>query len=258
MHVLYILQKDTVKKIDFKLNGRPHHCPRSIQLKKAGSAFLNHREVSVPEAAHRILSLPIKQLSRAVVFVDTNPPHERIGVFKGFTTISQLDDDQNVFHKSLMKDMNIGHIPNNMCLAEFAANYCTSHQCSDDTNDVVPDTIESDSTSGTITLLNGFGKMHKRKREAVIRFRRYNKDKEPSSYYCAHLMYYPWCDEDCDLLSDCGTYVEHYHNVKQVVDTNEAKHSVTPDYNVQYNQCFPQRVVGWRCTTLSFYCKLKI
>ena len=54
-----------------------------------------------------------------------------------------------------------------MCLAEFAANYCTSHQCSDDTNDVVPDTIDSESTSSTITLLNGFGKMHKRKREAV-------------------------------------------------------------------------------------------
>ena len=68
-----------------------------------------------------------------------------------------------------------------MCLAEFTANYCTSHQCSDDTNDVVPDTTEPESTSGNIhvTLLNGFGKMHKRKREAVKRFRRYNKEKEP-------------------------------------------------------------------------------
>ena len=42
-----------------------------VQLKKVGSAFLNHREVSAPEAAYRILSLPMKQLSRVVVFVDT-------------------------------------------------------------------------------------------------------------------------------------------------------------------------------------------
>ena len=86
------------------------------------------------------------------------------------------------FHKSLIERYMYEHRPHtldNMCLAEFAANYCTSHQCSDDTNDVVPDTTEPESTSGNITLLNGFGEMHKRKREAVIRFRRYNKEKEP-------------------------------------------------------------------------------
>ena len=44
------------------------------------------------------------------------------------------------------------------------------------------------------------------------------------------MLYYPWRDEDRDLLSNCATYEEHYRsNVKQVVDTNEAKYSVTPD-----------------------------
>ena len=43
------------------------------QLRKIGSAFLDHREVSAQEAAYRLLSLSMKQLSRAVVFVDTNP-----------------------------------------------------------------------------------------------------------------------------------------------------------------------------------------
>ena len=47
------------------------------QLKKVGSAFLNHQEVSAREAVYRILSLPMKQLSRAVVFVDTNPSNQR-------------------------------------------------------------------------------------------------------------------------------------------------------------------------------------
>lgn len=37
------------------------------QLRKVGSAFLTHREVSAQEAVYRILSLPMKQLSRSVV-----------------------------------------------------------------------------------------------------------------------------------------------------------------------------------------------
>ena len=57
-----------------------------MQMRKVGSVFLTHREVSAQEAVYRILSLPMKQLSRSVVFVDTNPKHERIA-----------DDDTNVF-----------------------------------------------------------------------------------------------------------------------------------------------------------------
>ena len=50
------------------------------QLRKVGSTFLTHREVSAQEAVYRILSLPMKQLSRSVVFVDTNTKSERIAV----------------------------------------------------------------------------------------------------------------------------------------------------------------------------------
>ena len=41
------------------------------QLRCLGSVFLNHREVYAQEAAYRILSMPLKQLSRKVVFVNT-------------------------------------------------------------------------------------------------------------------------------------------------------------------------------------------
>ena len=51
------------------------------QMRKVGSAFLTHREVSAQEAVYR-LSIPMKQMSRSVVFVDTNPKNERIAVLK--------------------------------------------------------------------------------------------------------------------------------------------------------------------------------
>ena len=57
-----------------------------------------------------------------------------------------------------------------------------------------------------IHLTNNFGTMHNLSHEAVIRFHRHNKDKEPSNYYCAKLMlYYPWHNEKLDLIGNCAT-----------------------------------------------------
>ena len=65
------------------------------------SDLLTYREVSAQEAVYRILSLPMKQLSRSVVIVDTNPKNERITVLKDNPTLRELDDDDtNVFQKS--------------------------------------------------------------------------------------------------------------------------------------------------------------
>ena len=180
------------------------------QLRKVGSAFLTHREVSAQEAVYRILSLPMKQLSRSVVFIDTNPKNERIAVLKDNTSLSQLDDDDtNVFQKSLIDRYH--HRPQelqSMCVAEFAATYVVNYKRSDDSEcDALP-ASESDITSTQITLTDRFGKINRRKQEAVIRFRKYNKETVPSNWYGTKLMlYYPWYDEQADLLGEYSTYV---------------------------------------------------
>ena len=83
-----------------------------------------------------------------------------------------------------------------MCLSLLL--HVTNYRPSDNSEcDALP-VSETDTTSTQIKLTDGFGKMNKRKREAVIRFRRYNKDAEPSSWFRAKLMlYYPWYDETC-------------------------------------------------------------
>ena len=60
------------------------------QLRKVGLAFLTHREVSAQEAVYRMLSLPMRQLSRSVVFVDINPQNERIAVLNKVQTLGEL------------------------------------------------------------------------------------------------------------------------------------------------------------------------
>ena len=80
---------------------------------------------------------------------------------------------------------------------------------------------QSDITSTQITLTHRFGKMNKRKQEAVIRFRKYNKETDRSNWYRAKpMLYYPWFDEQVDLLSGYATYEEHYRHVKSIVQTN--------------------------------------
>ena len=155
----------------------------------------------------------MKQLSRSVVWVDTNPRNERIAVLKNTQELEQLDDDDvNVFQKSLIERYQ--HRPQSIqsvCLAEFAATYVTNYKKDDDSDALPP--VESETISSHITLTGGFGRMNKRKREAVIRFRCYNTDTEPSNWYRAKLMlYFPWFNEETDLLGGYGTYEEHYHH----------------------------------------------
>ena len=75
--------------------------------------------------------------------------------------------------------------------------------------------------STQIELTDGFGKMNKHK-EAVIRFRGYNK---ASIWYRAKLMlYYPWYDEQADLLGGYSTY-ESIIDMNSTVLANESKYS---------------------------------
>ena len=211
------------------------------QLRKVGSAFLTHREVSAQEAAYRILSIPMKQLSRSVVFIDTNPKNERIAVLKNSQALEQLDDsDVDVFQKSLVDRYQ--HRPQeirSMCLAEFAATYVTNYK--EDDGDALPPTeSESETTSSRITLTGGLGKMNKRKKDAVIRFRRYNKDAEPSHWYRAKLMlYYPWYDEDTDLLGGYASYEEHYRHVHATIVANETRYSQTDVEDMEVDEDGP-------------------
>ena len=94
--------------------------------------------------------------------------------------------------------------------------------------------------SKTITLTDGFGKMNRRKREAVIRFHKYNKNAEPSNWYRAKLMlYYPWYNEDTDLLGGYETYEQHYQHVQSIVQANEKKYCNEEVDNVDLDENGP-------------------
>ena len=147
---------------------------------------------------------------------------------------------QMVFHKSLIDRYQ--HRPrelHDMFLAEFAASFVTNYHCDDSECDALP-RAESEIMSKTIKLTDGFGKMNRRKREAIIRFHKYNKDAEPSNWYTAKLMlYYPWCNEQTDLLGGYETYEAHYRHVQAIVHTNEQKYCNSEVDNVNIDENGP-------------------
>ena len=99
----------------------------------------------------------------------------------------------------------------NMCLAEFAANYTTrsGNNLEDgETNDTLPPSEDQQTSLLRVQLKNNMGSMYKRSREAIIRFHRFNHEKEADKLYRSKLMLYlPWTDEDVDLLGEYLTSV---------------------------------------------------
>lgn len=84
---------------------------------------------------------------------------------------------------------------------------------------------EGDVTSTQITLTDGFGKMNKRKQAAVIK---YSERTDPTNWYRAQLMlYYPWYDEQVNLLGGYETFEQHYNHVKNIVHNNQKKYTNT-------------------------------
>lgn len=68
--------------------------------------------------------------------------------------------------------------------------------------------------------------MYKRKREAIIRFHRFNQEKEASKLYRSKLMLYmPWRDENVDLLGGYPDFRSYYEDKCDDILANEQKFS---------------------------------
>ena len=103
----------------------------------------------------------------------------------------------------------------------FATNYATDYRVREDDdddnyNDVLPSFDKNEpQTSSKTTLTDCFGKMTKCQKEAIIRFRQYKFESEPTNRYRAKLMYSLYVKKT-NLLGGYSTYKEHYNNVEDL------------------------------------------
>ena len=200
------------------------------KLQKVGAVFLSSREISAQEATFRLLSIPLKQSSKAVVFVNTSSKDKRVSLLKPKQVLEEMnDDDEDIFHKSLTdryvaRPDNINHL----CLAEFAASYTVGGTVSHDETDHVSEVgaqNNADRNEKVITLKNGLGKMKKRNQQCVIRFYK-RREEDDEKYRGLIMLYLPWRDESVDLKGNFLTFHDHYQHVKKEIQTNEKKFSI--------------------------------
>ena len=179
------------------------------QLKKAGSVFLTHREVSAQEVVYRVLGLPLRKTSRKVTFINTAPKDRRVRMLLPKDKIQGKDDeDEDVFSKNIIdKYQERPQELEDTCLASFVANYTTTTGSHDKPN--------------VITLGNNMGHLQKRPCESIVRWHNFKKETQSEDYHRSKLMLFkPWRKEDA-IMSHYGSYEECYQTEQDMILPNE-------------------------------------
>ena len=144
------------------------------------------------------------------------------------------DNEEDIFQSSIVDRYMLRPTTlESLCLAEFAANYTVNYNedfgTLDDSVLLILDDIEDENDNvrrlhlpKKIKLKDGNRTMHKRSKEAVIRFRKISRDKDPSNFFRSKLMlYFPWRTERVDLLGHFDSFADHYNDVVKIVKKKE-------------------------------------
>lgn len=162
-------------------------------LKKVGSAYLHHREVSAQEAVYRVCNLRMKECSRKTVFVPVgeNPTRLSKPLHEVRNNVKEGDEDEMWMTNIIERYENR---PNkkefaNMCLAQFCSEFRVLAKSQ------VPNTTKD----GVYELKNGKGFVQKRVKTnpAIIRYPRFSKEKMAEKYYQSILqLFLPYWNQD--------------------------------------------------------------
>ena len=211
-------------------------------LKKIGSAYLNHREVSAQEAVYRVCNLKMKECSRKVVFVPVGENPTRLT-----KPLSQLkrksrkndgnedddgDDEEEIWMTNIVERYENRPTQScfeNMCLAEFCSDFRV----------LAKSEIPKTPNENVFELQNSKGFIQKRTRtkSAVIRYPRFNAEKMSEKFYRSILqLFLPYWTEIHLKPPGFNLYEEFYENghirvkgkqniqsVKLIVDTNRTR-----------------------------------
>ncbi|KAL8592920.1 hypothetical protein ACOMHN_050747 [Nucella lapillus] len=185
------------------------------KLRAVSNCFVNSSDISAQEACYYLLRMPVSQASCSCVFINTNRPEKRIHMLKLEEVLRAMDPDSTDIMRSGLLDKYLAR-PNemeNVCLAEFAANYNinSTDPCISKPHDDEDEEDREGNTEKTVTLLNGKGFVTQRKWAKVIRYCNFSILKDMKEHYREQLMLlHPWRDEQQDLID-----VDHERKFKE-------------------------------------------
>ena len=221
MYMVSYITKDEREMGEILRAAKKEHADKDVrtQLKKVGSTFLTHRELSAQECVFRMLGLTMLSCTTKRVFVPTDLPEKRIRILKPSQELEVMDpESEDIYMSGIVQRYAARPAAlDDMCLADFAVEYDVCYKsATNDKNDVVDDIqpvngCDDKLYGNRITLSDRMGTMRHRKTRAILLAHKFSQQTEPESYYHAELMLYtPWRDEEHDLLADNATYAEAF------------------------------------------------
>jgi hypothetical protein len=204
------------------------------QVRIVGNRFLNVVEICAQEAVYICLQLLMKRSSRQIVFVNTSPPSERVGLLKSQEILDQMDDEDDDIHCSndISRYAERPKSLENVTLAEFRSFYekksaprpsqksssVDPNLLQEPTSCVNDDEPEDDDEMESVAVTGEQTQYRRRKRGRILRSVHFNPDTDTDNYYRELIMlYHPWRDESC-LKKDDETYADRYEILKEEIN----------------------------------------
>ena len=166
------------------------------QVRHIGNQFLNSVEVGAQEAAYLILQMPLTKASREVAFINTSPPEERTFLLKDRESLEQLPENSTDIQASNIIQM-YSRRPYKLsqwCLADYVSKLQVvspkqkEKDIIEQNDDMSQDSDNSDSESDSddpqdFVKFTHRGTIYKKRSNArVIRYVKFNKDKDLENY----------------------------------------------------------------------------
>ena len=192
----YLLKSDSglIRLLHEALNeSKDANLNQRATLRKIANKFNNALILGAAQIADYILGTPMTKFSRACVFINTGPKDKAVKILKQKSKLEAMEEDEtDIFEKGLLDHYVNRSGYKDLCLADFASKY-------------------------SVTLKNKKTELKKRiGKPRVIRFVRYNKQKDRELFYREQLMLYePWKDETKFDIIEGKSFEEMYKEMKK-------------------------------------------
>ena len=209
-------------------------------VRHIGNKFLNAVEVSAQEAAYLVLQLNMSLKSRSCEFLPTAPLSERTFLLKSRKDLEALPEDStDIEANNVVKRYSNRHLSlENYCLADYVAKVIsvtkvgkedsqmkepcrTGNQSDQDDNDSCHASAcdSLDNEKSRYSVISEGSKITLRTNPKIIRYVKFNKTVDPENYFREQLMlFYPWRNENIDLLNGYDTYEKSYRSVCKTIE----------------------------------------
>ena len=167
-----------------------------MKLKKLAKVLEDTREVSMQEIIYRLFGYSMCSASRKCKFIQTQPPEQRDGLMK--PNIENLKEDESIFFPNIIEYyQNRPESLEGISLAHFAAYYeyfqKKKEKGKDDNvkEDDNIDEVDAINEGNYIQLNNNMGFIRRRRKAAIIRYFRNNKEDQEQHIKTTMLLFYP-------------------------------------------------------------------